>query len=114
MPTEFQLDAVIKTGHRTYRVLLDTSPPLALQLRDRALRDVPCADPTFSYRIARRAVAVTVPRSCIGQPIRVRGGAALSTDNGDANLFSFYEDDALRRGVSLIHLPRTGPWVRSP
>ena len=72
---------------------------------------MPCADPNFTYRLKAHAFVVTVPRTCLGAPSKVRVGALLDVPDTDGNLLSFYEDDSHRRGVDQQHLARVGPWL---
>lgn len=112
LPTDFLVDIPVKVPGRAFRVTLTDDPSRPpLTLNDKRLDPEPCGDPNFTYSVKPHAFIVTVPRTCLGVPSRVRVGASVAVPDHDGNLLSFFEDDSLRRGLDPQHLARAGPWL---
>lgn len=63
-----------------------------------------------SARIDRTAVVLTVPRTCLGRPGKVRAGAGIAILETDGETETTYQDDALRRTVG--ENLRLSPWIK--
>lgn len=72
-------------------------------------REVPCDDLTVHETSA--GYLATIPRSCLGNPYRVRLGVQTHSYAPDGDVVREIQDDALRTARVDLDAPRLGPWV---